>query len=811
MPWPGDVLAGASWQAVGTPPSVVVEPAQLPPDGPPWIPAPVPGTVAAALRGAGRWSWSEPDEDLLDRQDWWYRTTATVPAAGRWHLVAEGLATVAEVWVGDEQVAATRSMWRPCRAEVELAAGTVVIAIRLAALPDVGGRPRARWRTALLREPSLRWLRTSLAGRIPGVSEGAAAVGPWRPVRLVPASAPPPEVALLPRLEGGVGHLEVEVTGVGAHDVCEVRCSGRHLVVEGGGRRAGTLVLDGIEPWWPHTHGAPTRHAVEVAVGGAVVARRLVGFRSVVLDPGAPHPLTVNGRPCFVRGALWALPDQVALDGSAAALRPSLELVRASGANTVRVPGTAQYPPAAFWELCDELGLLVWQDCMLAGFDPPADPAWEADLAAEVREHVGPALGHPSLAVVVGSNEAYQRAAMFGLPIGSWRSRALEEVVPGALGPGVPYLPSTPTGADLPFHPGGGVAHYFGVGAYRRSLDDPALAGVSLAAECLAFATPPEPATVRSLRAAGGGLWRAGTPRDPGADWDFTDVTDHYVATLLGGHGSTPADRAGGAAVPDDRALDLRRAAVCRAVAATFGRWRSPTSPCGGGLVLTWQDRRPGPGWGLVDEGGAPKAPWWVLRRLWAPRAVWWVDEGLGGLAVHVANDGPAALTGELRVRAVDGAGVTTVEGAVDLLLPPGAVGRWSDAAVVGAFRDLNGAYAFGPPAHVAVVAEVVVDGRVAARDVHLPAWVDQAERAQRGLRAVVVASPEGWVLEVATEAGLAWVAADLEGWRPEDHWFHLEPGGSRTVPLRRVAGGPPVPAGTVRALNASDQVAATS
>ena len=81
-----------------------------------------------------------------------------------------------------------------------------------------------------------------------------------------------------------------------------------------------------------------------------------------------------------------------------------------------------------------------------------------------------------------------------------------------------------------------------------------------------------------------------------------------------------------------------------------FGEWRRAGSPCGGGLVLWLRDLLPGAGWGLIDCRGRPKAAYHHLKRAFAPVAVWTVDENLGGVVAHVANDGPAPLSASLRV-----------------------------------------------------------------------------------------------------------------------------------------------------------------
>jgi beta-mannosidase len=168
---------------------------------------------------------------------------------------------------------------------------------------------------------------------------------------------------------------------------------------------------------------------------------------------------------------------------------------------------------------------------------------------------------------------------------------------------------------------------------------------VRFASECLAFATPPERWSTARLLPDGveGEAWRAGVPRDRDTDWDFLDVTDHYVAELFG-------EALGGSTA---RGLDLRRAAAAHVMAEVFSDWRRDGSTCAGGLVLEWRDRVPGPGWGLLDSAGVPKSTWHALRRVLAPVTVLLTDEGLDGLRVHVANDRATPLDATLEVSVV--------------------------------------------------------------------------------------------------------------------------------------------------------------
>ena len=199
----------------------------------------------------------------------------------------------------------------------------------------------------------------------------------------------------------------------------------------------------------------------------------------------------------------------------------------------------------------------------------------------------------PSLAVLCGNSEVEQQAAMFGVDpaLGAASCSARCSRAGAGGGRRRALLPSAPDGGVLPFHPGRGVANYFGVGGYRRPLDDARAAGVRFASECLAFANLPDDGVVADGE---------GVPRDLGADWDFDDVRDHYLKRLFG---IDPA-----AARGRPRALPRPRAPVSgEAMAAVFGEWRRAARRARGGLVLWPRDLWPGAGWGLLDHAGAPK------------------------------------------------------------------------------------------------------------------------------------------------------------------------------------------------------------
>ena len=185
----------------------------------------------------------------------------------------------------------------------------------------------------------------------------------------------------------------------------------------------GSLRVPDAERWWPHTHGEPALHAVRLLLGDEpAVEARPAGFRQLeAVPPGGSAErdgiaLRVNDVPVFARGAVWTPADPVGLAADAATVRAVLERVRDAGMNMLRVCGLCTYEDAVFHDLCDELGILVWQDLMFANFDYPyEDPAFREQVDLELDAVLGDLAGRPSLAVVCGNSEVEQQVAMLGL------------------------------------------------------------------------------------------------------------------------------------------------------------------------------------------------------------------------------------------------------------------------------------------------------------------------------------------------------------------------------------------------------------
>lgn len=777
------------WELVGTPPGAWTGP-EAPGDGAPWVPAVVPGTVAQALQV----DLAAPGD--LDAQDWWYRTMVTVSEPGA-VLCFDGLATLAEVWVDGVSVLRSRNMFVPARVEgLSVGEHLLVIVFRSVAAELGRKRPRPRWKTALVEQQNLRWIRTSLLGRIPGWTPAVPAIGPWRAVRVEDGvlrrrRVHPSVVDGVPRLqvegEVGPGVTAVWVSVAGGRFAATLRATAEGAAFDA------AIDLPGVPLWWPHTHGTPHLEALglELDVAGGVlrVDAGRVGFRTVEVDTtdGAVC-LRVNGRPIFARGACWTAEDVRAVDGDPTATATSLSLLREAGGNMVRVGGTMVWGSDAFYQSCDTLGILVWQDFMFANMDYPfADAAFAAEVEAEIHAQLGRLCAHACVAVYCGGSEIEQQAAMLGLPPEEWSSPFFQETAPALLArlhPGTAWFPSTPTGGALPFHTGTGLTHYYGVGAYLRPLTDARRAGVRFTPECLGFSNVPDAVTTETLLPGGPPpphhpAWKAGIPRDNGAGWDFEDVRDHYLQALFG------VDPVALRAHDAERWRALSRVTTGEVMARTFAEWRRPGSGCGGALVWFWKDLRPGAGWGLIDHLGRPKPVWWYLRRAWARRTVLLTDEGLDGVGVHVINETELPFTGSVEILLLQHGRRVVAEGRAAVSLAPFTATTLSGDALVGRFTDLTWSYRFGPPGHEIVAVRLRdADGGMCGQDVLFPNGHTLAP-VEPGSLGVSGERVEGGVrLTLETPRFLQSVSIAAPGYTPDDDGMHLLPG-THTLLLR--------------------------
>ncbi|CAA7266101.1 unnamed protein product [Cyclocybe aegerita] len=222
------------------------------------------------------------------------------------------------------------------------------------------------------------------------------------------------------------------------------------------------LQLDGVELWWPVGYGKQTLYTVNVSLLDAesnVVDKKTkrIGFRTVELvqeplaEPdqygtGTTFLFEINKVRMFMGGSNWIPADNLLTTITEERYRSWLTLLRDGNQNMVRLWGGGIYEPDIFYDICDELGLLVWQDFQFACGVYPAHDDFVASVKQEAEDNVTRLRHHPCIAVFCGNNEDYQQVLQWG-GIGELPARLIYEHV-------LPDVVSRLTDPPLPYHRG---------------------------------------------------------------------------------------------------------------------------------------------------------------------------------------------------------------------------------------------------------------------------------------------------------------------------------------------------------------------
>ncbi len=837
----------AGWQLCATQPDQALDPAALHQLGQEQtldlLNASLPSTVASALLHAPRWHPDNSPRDF-DVEDWWYRLSFQRPVHldnDRIKLCFGGLATLADVWLNGKHLLHSDNMFRSHDCDVtELLQPDNELLIRFASVQQQLKikRPRPRWKAPMIPQQQLRWIRTTLLGRTPGWSPSAAAVGPWRGIWLEQQRDVQVTINRLhTRLEDHKGIAQIACQISTGECITVLAC---HLQMQRNERTYSTqlqstndqdfngeLCIDHADAWWPHTHGEPALYPtlLLIRIADAQGERSIdielgsTGFRKLSLDThDGNFALSVNGLPVFCRGACWTPPDVISLNSASELLRQTLQQVRAAGMNMLRISGTMIYESDEFLQLCDEYGILLWQDFMFANMDYPETPEFIASISSEIEQQLSRMAAHPCLAVLCGNSEGEQQAAMFGATRDRWHPALFHQLIPELIKQhciNTPYWPSSAHGGAIPYQNDVGTTSYYGVGAYLRPLEDARRSEVRFATECLAFANVPDDNCIEKMP---GGLalkthhpqWKARTPRDLGAGWDFEDVRDHYLQLLFG------IEPARLRYENHDRYWELSRIVSGEVMAATLREWRSEKSRCNGALIWFLRDLWAGAGWGIVDATGTPKAAYYYLQRALQPIAVSLSDEGCNGVYVHLINESAQAFTGTLQLAWYQQAHLLVNKVSIDISLGERERRNFPCNSLLEYFSDLNHAYRFGPaPCDLIVASLRSADDLLTSEDFFWPQGRPALQHASIGLRGQLTAGSDGAaILSISTEKFAQAVTVQVDGFTCAEQYFHLVPGEQRDLsllPAASAADRPPVQLrGCLKAINSTQPVRLT-
>jgi beta-mannosidase len=650
-----------------------------------WIPAEVPGCVHTDLLRAGKIpdpfvGTNEKSLQWIEHADWEYRTSFEADAAllGREkiEIVFHGLDTYADVSVNGARVLEANNMFRTWRADIKshVVAGTNTVVVRFRS-PIAAVKPlydQAKEMVSMFARKAPYHYGWDWGPRF--VTSGIwrpAAIEAWDEVRL-------DDVQVYQRsLDDARARLEVAAVvmatraasaqlTVGLPGGATLATGEKHLA-RGRNEIRLQVTIDKPERWWPNGLGAQKLYTLEttLAAGGVVRGRKQtrVGLRTLEVvnrhDPeGKSFTVLVNGAPVFMKGANWIPADSFVTRVTEEKYRALLGAAASANMNMVRVWGGGIYEDDRFYDLCDQLGLLVWQDFMFACSMYPGDAAFIENVRQEAIENVRRLRNHPSLALWAGNNEIEAAWQQWGWQFKFHLDKAAQntiwndykhlfhEVLPrvvAAEDPGRFYTRSTPSANEDGVPPGKmgwGDAHYWGVWHAEAPYEAYA-ANVSRFMSEYGFQSFPTLPSV--ARYAPPSEWRIDSPV----------MLSHQRHPRGNALVRTYMDR--DFRVPQDFGAFLYLSQVLQANVIKYGaeahRRRMPYNM--GSLYWQLDDCWPVASWSSIDYYGHWKALQYAARRFFAPVLVSPVDDN-GTLRVYAVSDRRSDLSAHLTLRLID-------------------------------------------------------------------------------------------------------------------------------------------------------------
>ncbi len=804
-----------------------------------WVDAVVPGDVHLDLMRAGK--IADPfiglnylDCKWMEEKEWWYRREFSVPegfSGRRVELQFGGLDCCATVWVNGELADKHCNMF--VHHTIDISAllryghrNTVAVCLSspikavegktvegLSAANGTSERVHIRkaqmsygWDIAPRVVTTGIWRPVYLvargdlsigdiAVRTDSISDGEAAISLEIPVRRNNSQVRSAELQIEIR-SGRDGNGVIAET-------LNVKLTGREQIVRH------TMRIPNPRLWWPWNVGQPDlyRLCVKAVVQGELAEQCDIrfGIRNVELvqepqeDGGRSFIFAINGRRIFAKGTNWIPGDAIFARMSHKKYRELIDLALANNINMFRIWGGGIYEDPYFYRLCDEHGIMIWQDFMFACADYPTDEAFLEEVRYEAEKVVTALRNHPSIVIWCGDNEIDVGRAWSGMSIlPNTISREVLPEVCARLDPTREYLwssPCSPSGHPDPQNQFEGDTHLW---SHGTSYKDPFYTrDVSRFISEIGHLSVPWTESVSKFIPEEH-LW---PPENKHWDFHFGTVermdpqrrerVDWFI-------------KAFGLERPDSLEEYAYVSQLIQALA--YKEWieqcRRRWPLCGGILYWNLYDNWPQFSDAAVDYYQNPKIAYYFVTRAFSNMLVSLQDLDTGMVGVWLVNDEPRDRTGKLLLRCQRFDGGTSWTRVLPVKLPAGSSRMaWDMRLPSPLMEDPCGCFA---------QAQLQVNGRIASENFYFPAECAQVEFPKTQLIAHVgqVRESGGRIIADVTVASRYYarlVRIETPGRHSilSDNFLDIPPGEQRTVRITTDKG-PEPPSLRISAFNAS-------
>ncbi len=407
-----------------------------------WIKAKVPGDIHLALLDAGKipdpyYGMNFRECYWAENVDWWYRREIEVSdnlKGIKNILVFYGLDTFATIYLNGREIGKTNNMFIKHSFDVTQKlnyGGSNLIVVKLSSpIKAVEGRNLDGLKGAYHTPEKLYARKMQMSYGWDNVPR-LLTCGIWKDVELLSYDRLSIEnvhiVTKLGNGEAATVNLKVEINNytdfslpadISINGECEENRFSKNLTVEikpGGSVVETAIEVQKAKKWWPWTMGESNLYAMKIKV--ETVGELLDGYetrfgiREIKVqeepqgDDTTSFIFSVNGKKLFINGTNWQPPDAIPALTTDCKYRELIKMVKEANLNMIRIWGGGMIEPDIFYDLCDEMGILVWQDFLFACALYPQTEDFLNEVEIEARGIVRELRNHPCLAIWSGDNE----------------------------------------------------------------------------------------------------------------------------------------------------------------------------------------------------------------------------------------------------------------------------------------------------------------------------------------------------------------------------------------------------------------------